>query len=196
MHRNVLVLAILALAPAAFAQGLSQGDRDRILSHMHGTRKLTIDAVAGLTDAQLKFKPADNRWSIGEVLEHLVLAERGLFAMTRKTAAGPNVDAPPAGKPTDEAVLKGIASREQKAQSPEMFLPTGRFGAKTLDEYKAARTATLDYARETQDELRKKIAPSPIGPLDGAQWLLFISAHNERHLGQIAEIKADAKYPK
>jgi hypothetical protein len=59
-----------------------------------------------------------------------------------------------------------------------------------------ARVATLDFARETNLDLRNHYSPSPFGATDGVQWLLYISAHNERHLGQIAEIKADTKYPR
>ena len=37
---------------------------------------------------------------------------------------------------------------------------------------------------------------SPLGPLDGYQWLVFIAAHTERHLAQLREVKADPKFPK
>ena len=32
-------------------------------------------------------------------------------------------------------------------------------------------------------------------PLDAYQWLLFISAHSERHTKQILEVKADPNFP-
>jgi hypothetical protein len=32
--------------------------------------------------------------------------------------------------------------------------------------------------------------------VDGYQWLLFIGAHTERHLGQIREVKAHGGVPK
>ena len=41
-----------------------------------------------------------------------------------------------------------------------------------------------------------RVGDSPLGPLDGYQWLLFMAAHWERHLGQIKEAKADAKFPR
>ncbi len=191
-------LALMATCLTAFTQELAQGDRDRTLSHLHGTRKLLLDQVAGLTDAQWKFKPADDKWSLAEVVEHLVLTEKGLFGMTVKVAEGPAVATAPANKTTDEAILKMVPNRDTKVKAPEMFVPTGRFGIgdPLVKQYKDARAATLDFTRTTRLDLRHHISDSPMGPTDCLQWLLFISAHNERHLAQIAEIKSDSKYPR
>ncbi|MCX6593031.1 MAG: DinB family protein [Acidobacteria bacterium] len=193
-----LCFALVGLSLLTSAQELSQGDRDRALSHLHGTRKLLLDQVAGLSEAQWKFKPADDKWSLAEVVEHLVLTEKGLFGMTLKVAEGPAVATLPANKATDEAILKMVPNRDTKVKAPDMFVPTGRFGigAPLVEQYKDARAATLDFTRQTKLDLRHRIADSPLGPIDGLQWLLFISAHNERHLGQIAEIKSDSKYPR
>lgn len=40
-----------------------------------GARAQTIAAVAPLTQAQLDFRPREGSWSIGEVADHLILAE-------------------------------------------------------------------------------------------------------------------------
>ena len=188
----------LLMTGSMFAQGLDQGDRNRALSHLHGTRKLLLDQVAGLSEAQWKFKPADDKWSVAEVVEHLVLTEKGLLSMTQKVAQGPATATPPANKATDEAILKMVPNRDTKVKAPEMFVPTGRFGTgdPLVRQYKEARGATLDFVRETTLDLRHHISDSPLGPTDCLQWLLFISAHNERHLAQIAEIKSDSKYPR
>jgi hypothetical protein len=38
---------------------------------------------------------------------------------------------------------------------------------------------------------------SPVGqPLDAYQWVLYLSAHSERHTKQILEVKADPSFPK
>jgi hypothetical protein len=45
--------------------------------------------------------------------------------------------------------------------------------------------------------LRDHAIDSPLGKkLDAYQWVLFISAHSERHTKQINEVKADAGFPK
>jgi hypothetical protein len=45
--------------------------------------------------------------------------------------------------------------------------------------------------------LREHVTDSPLGqPLDAYQWLLFISAHSERHTKQILEVRGDPNFPK
>jgi DinB superfamily len=38
-------------------------------------RQRTLELVAGLTQVQIEFSPDPGRWSVGEVLDHLLLAE-------------------------------------------------------------------------------------------------------------------------
>lgn len=200
MTKTLLCLGMAAISASAQSPsaGLSQRDRDFTLSYLHATRKQVLDAVDGLSEGQWKFKQADNRWSVAEVVEHLVLAEKGLFGMARKVAESAPTPVAEADKVKDEAVLKMIPSRATKVQAPEMFQPTGRFGtgAAEVEQFQQARDATLAYVRSTSDDLRGHSAKSPIGQLDCVQWMLFIAAHSERHLGQILEVKADPKFPR
>jgi hypothetical protein len=46
------------------------------LDEFRATRERTLAMVRGLTQEQFDFVPAPNRWSIGEVLDHMLLAER------------------------------------------------------------------------------------------------------------------------
>ena len=101
-------------------------------------------------------------------------------------------------KPQDEVVLKAIPDRTKKVQAPEPIQPKQRLGsrAQVMAAFTDRRAQTMDYAQKTADDLRSRVGDSPLGPLDGYQWLLFVAAHNERHLGQIREVKADPKFPK
>src|SRR5229473_1113247 len=44
--------------------------------------------------------------------------------------------------------------------------------------------------------LRDHVMDSPLGKLDGYEFVLFIAAHSERHTKQINEVKADPNFPK
>ena len=66
------VLAAVGL----FAQPIDQGRRDFLRSSVHAGRKTFLDAIAGLSEAQWKFKPAPDRWSIAEIAEHVILNRR------------------------------------------------------------------------------------------------------------------------
>jgi len=188
--------AVLLLSAAALAaQPLTQQQRDFALSHLHATRKLFLDAIAGLSPAQWKFKPAPERWSIAECAEHVALSEDFMFERVQKMVAAP---ASPEKKPAvkDEELMKGWLDRSQKAQASGATQPTGRWGApaKLAEFFIERREGTLDYVRTTQEALRSHFAGA--GGLDAYQWLLSIAGHTERHVLQINEVKADPGYPR
>ena len=93
---------------------LSRKDRDFAMSHMHGTRKLFLDAVAGLTPEQWNFKAGPDRWSLAECAEHIAVSETFIFGLVEKLAAAP------ASKPEDiektkdrdAAVVKMVVKNE------------------------------------------------------------------------------------
>lgn len=46
------------------------------LNEFRATRARTLAMIEGLSQAQLDYTPEPNRWSIGEVLDHMLLGER------------------------------------------------------------------------------------------------------------------------
>jgi len=66
-----------------------------------------------------------------------------------------------------------------------------------LDEFVKARRSTIDYVSTTQDDLLNHFWQHPAtGTIDLYQSILLISAHAQRHILQIEEIKASANFPK
>jgi DinB superfamily len=195
---TAIVLVFAASAPTA--ADLSAQEREKLVKYLTTTRDQVLAEAAKLSDAQWNFKPGPDRWSVGEVVEHLALAEPFIFDMQQKAMSGPAATAEQlaAAKGKDDVVLKVIPDRTKKAQAPEPLQPGARLGgrAEVLAAFRERRGKTLEYAGKTNDDLRGRVGDSPLGPLDGYQWLLFIGAHNERHLGQIREVKADAQFPK
>jgi len=61
--------------------GLSEKDRYYAVKHLKASREKFLMSVAGLSEAQLRFKSAPDRWSIVEIIEHLTLAEDFLFGI-------------------------------------------------------------------------------------------------------------------
>ncbi len=77
-------------------------------------------------------------------------------------------------------------------------MPSKRFGSPegSLKHFLEARTTTEDFLKKTP-ALREHAVDSPLGKkLDAYEWILFISAHSERHTKQILEVKADPNFPK
>ncbi len=184
-------------AVALQAQPLSQHDRDFALSQLHASRRTFLDALAGLTTAHWKFKPAPERWSIAECAEHVALSEDFMFERVQKLLKGPASPERRSEVKNDE-LMKGWLDRSQKAQAGAESQPKGRWAtpAKLAAYFRQRRERTLEYVRTTQDALRSHFDGSGAGALDAYQWLVSIAGHTERHVLQINEVKAAPGYPK
>ena len=192
-------LMVLFLATAASAQTLSPAERTRLVNHLETTRKALADATSGLSEVQWNFKSGPDRWSVAQVSEHIALAEDFLFKMVTEQvmkAPAPADRKEPAAE-IDAFILAAIPDRTNKAQAPAPLVPTGRWTpAETLQHFQESRATTLKFAKTTSD-LRDHAIDSPFGKkLDAYQWVLFISAHCERHIAQIKEVKSDPAFPK
>jgi len=90
---SVLLSAMLFLSIAVFGQTLTQADRDKGTQYLEQTRDGVVAATKGLSEAQMKFKPAPDRWSVAETLEHITLGEDLMFQSVTdkimKAPAGP-----------------------------------------------------------------------------------------------------------
>lgn len=197
--RAAAVVLSLACCGAAVlrAQDVTQAEKDRAVQYLEKTRQGVIDATKGLSDAQWNFKPGPDRWSIAQVMEHIATAEdyiRGMDAdQVMKAPGDPGHDA----KKTDDAVLANIPDRSHKIQAPEALVPNNRYGSPdaSLKHFLESRQKTEDFVKNTPG-LREHAADSPMGKLDGYEFVLLIAAHSERHTKQIVEVKADPNYPK
>ena len=198
--KRVLLLfcALTLLSVSSAAQELSQSDREKGVKYLEETRDGVVAAVSGLSDAQMHFKSAPDRWSVAECLEHIALAEDFIFGNVTQNVmkAGPGAADRDYAK-TDAAVLAMIPDRSHKATAPPELVPTGRWTPEeTLKHFLASREKTIEFMKNTPD-LRAHLVDSPIGQqLDAYEWLLFIGAHSKRHTEQIDEVKADPKFPK
>lgn len=198
--RSMAMVALLALAGSAAvrAQEVTTAEKETALQYLESTKKGVLEATKGLSEAQWNFKAAPDRWSIAQVMEHIAAAEdfiRGMDVnMVMKAPAG---EAGRDFKKADEAVLAMVPDRSHKAQAPEPLVPSNRFGSpqESLKHFLESRSETEKFLKDTSG-LRDHVADSPIGKLDGYQFVLLIAAHSERHTKQILEVKADPGYPK
>jgi len=180
-------------------QPLSAADLDKAMKYLETTRKGVLDATSGLSEAQWNFKPGPDRWSVAEVTEHIALAEDYL----RGLVVDKVMKAPPRREPVDvmavdTMVMTMIPDRTNKRQAPDPLKPTNHFGspAGSMNHFLESRVKTEDYLKNTPG-LRDHAIQSPLGKdLDAYEWILFVSAHSERHTKQILEVKADPKFPK
>ena len=195
---TLVALLLLSGAAAGSAQEVTPAEKDRALQYLESTKKNVVEATKGLSEAQWNFKPAQDRWSVAQVMEHIAAAEDFLRDVTKdKVMTSPAGESGRDVKKTDEAVLAMVPDRTHKAQAPEPLVPSNRFGSPdgSLKHFAESRSATEDFLKSTAG-LRDHVMDSPLGKLDGYEFVLFIAAHSERHTKQINEVKADPNFPK
>lgn len=191
-------LVLMTGAASSSAQEVTQAEKERALQYLETTKRNVLEATKGLSDTQWNFKPAADRWSVAQVMEHIAAAEDFILETAKE-----KVMSSPAGEPgrdvkkTDDAVLMMVPDRSHKAQAPEPLVPNNRFGSPeaSLKHFVESRATTENFLKSTPG-LRDHVMDSPLGKLDGYEFVLFIAAHSERHTKQINEVKADPNFPK
>ncbi len=203
MKRNSMKLAFavtlaLCFAASATAQDITPAERDKALHYLGDTRNQLVEAVKGLSEAQWKFKPAPDRWSVAEVVEHLAVLQ-DLFVNNLCT----QLKTAPAGRPDtdvknlDAIILAKVPDRSTKVQAPDNLVPTGRWTPQaSLERFLDDRRETANFLTSGTN-LRGHVLNHPaLGPLDAYEWVLAVAAHTERHTKQILEVKGDPHFPR
>ena len=194
---RIVLLASTVCAIGAATGDITQSEREQALKYLAETRNGVIDTVKGLSEAQLNFKPAPNRWSVAETLEHIALTE-GLFVQSIRPQLENSPASPPKNNPkdVDDMILTKVPDRSTKFQAPPPLVPTGRWtSAVTLEHFLANRDQTISFLKSSSDLREHRVDHPVLGSLDGYEWLLTIAAHSDRHTKQILEIKADPNFP-
>ena len=204
MKRSALLLvALIALwsmsvfSQAAAPKVFSEKDREFALKYATDTHDDFVKQLTGLSDAQLNFRAAEGRWTIAEIAEHIIVVENALRGMVE---AGVKTPVPPCKEDfriQDVSVILTITNRQQKFVAPEPVRPNGRW--KTIPDllanFETTRKTSADFMKNMKDDMRSHFVAMPLGKLDAFQAFLFMIGHSERHLAQLKEVKADAKYP-
>jgi hypothetical protein len=194
--RNAWLAALISIplvSPAA-AEGMTDGDRQRLLAHLEMTENWLAGEVQALTPQQFKFQMTPDSWSILEVVEHLGIAEPQYWQRVQDSMKAPAAEKKP--EATDAAILWYGIDRTNRAKTGEARVPSGKFKDvnEALAAVRALRATMREYAKVTREDLRSRRLLE--GNMDVYQWFLMISAHSQRHILQIREIKAHANYPK
>ncbi len=177
---------------------LTEKERESAIKRLTRTRQTLLDAVQGVTETQARWKPAPDRWSILEYVEHLAISDDELVAMIQRSLATPARPETEEQRKEREQEIRETPVPRGANRAPEMLQPGGKFKslADALAAFLAARERTLAYAQTTQDDIRSHFSPHTVlGPLDGYQWLNGNAHHVETHAGHIKEIREMQGFP-
>jgi hypothetical protein len=195
----VPIIAFMALA-AMEPNSIEKKERKFARDFLKDTKNDLAKTVKGLSDAQLKFKTAPDRWSVEECIKHIAVAEMALRQMLDNNLKQPATpDKRAEVKVTDENLIKMVEDRSKKVQTTEQLKPENtpyKSADEALNSFKDNRDKLLDFVKNTKEDLRNHIVELPFGKIDAYQFVLFISAHSNRHTQQIREVMNDANFPK
>ena len=197
----ILLALFFLLAPdVILAQTLSKEERMFVIELLEANAATFLSHIEKLSDDQWKFKPSPDGWSVGEVSEHITLAEGLLFSIIQKTLQGPaDEEKAKVLEGKEKQLLVGLRDRSFKAQAPEIIKPSGKFATRKelAAAFKTARDKTINYVKTTNDPLKNHVAPHPaFGEITTYQWLVLIAGHADRHVAQLEEVKSNGNFPK
>jgi hypothetical protein len=180
---------------------MSDLERKRAVDWLHESRREFFAAIDGVSEEQWKWRPAPERWSVGETAEHIVLAEALLFTMVERAVNAPaNLDWEEQTRGKTELLERVMAPRLGRATSPDPIVPSGKLAhTEVKARFERQREKILNFAIGTELALKEYTAvhPFPVfGTLNAYQWLIYVPLHTMRHGKQIAEVKSAPGYPK
>lgn len=175
-------------------------DINKLVSYMEETRNFLLDHVKGLSETQLDFKAAPDRWSIRQCIEHITISEKMIFSFIQSGFQQPEDSLKHKEvKVSDDQIIAILTDRSRKAQAPEFLKPINQFKTKeeALDTFMKQRDTNEAFIKTTNINLRNHYIEHPLlGLLDCYQGFLLLAAHSKRHTLQIQEVKDDSAFPK
>jgi hypothetical protein len=167
-----------------------------LFAYLNVRRTALREAVDLVPEAQRNARPDTDRWSVAEVLEHLVLVEARF-----KTMIGDRLAEAKAAGLAREAETGAIAGtynpasmldRSDKHQAPEVVVPKAAEWQAAWDKLEAVRRTFLDvYSAGDGLALGNVEMHHPrLGKMNLYQWGLWLGAHEARHTEQVREIAA------
>lgn len=195
-----ITLCFLALSGIGAAQSTklwTAADRQYLLDNLQRTKNEIIQATANLTEAQWSYKPAADKWSIGQVLEHL-----GLYERIFEQEADIMLSTPPEPNLYKTAYADSVyinwmndpaAHKAEKNATPLGLMK----GKDNLTFFLFGRESILSFVQNTSYDLKAhytfRWGDEKRRSIHGLMVIHF--AHTDRHLKQIERVKKTKDYP-
>ena len=199
---TTLLLIGMVMVNSSFAppsEQLTKEDRKEIIRYLKKTRGELIKKVESLTQEQWHYKPAPEVWSIAEICEHILKAESVVLkrvdnpeAMEYKPELLENY------KEKGAEMIAFIVGRQEKFQAPDPVAPSGKISSpeEFITAFEKRRDETVELVKSIDKPIKAYYEVfGPVGEVNGYHWLMFISAHTERHMIQLAEVLDSSGFP-
>lgn len=193
---TLLTGLFLSISASHAQKPWTDADRKALLDNFRRTKTEVNQETARLTPAQWNFREAPDKWTIGQVLEHLTMWELITMGDARYAVyLGPNPTV--AALCRSDSAVTSFIYEEKPHVSPDFTIPTGLipdgnnlklFNIKCDELIRSIETLMVDFrqhVRVGKDGNHRNLA----------QLYIIQYGHVDRHLRQIRRIKQHPNYP-
>jgi hypothetical protein len=165
-----------------------------LFAYLNVRRNALREAVHAVPEALRGQPPEADRWSVADVLEHLVLVEGRFTTTLANRLAEARAEGLAEERQTGAIVgtfdQTGILDRSSKRQAPDVVRPQGLDWNTAWQRLEAARRSFLDIFLSADGLALADVAyvHPRLGSLNLYQWGVWMGAHEGRHTEQIREI--------
>src|SRR5258708_182593 len=108
---------------------MTDAERESALRLLTRSPAALLDAVESVTDEQSRWKPAPERWSILEYVEHLAISDDGLIDLIRRSLQNPATPETPEARKEREDKIRATKVERGMNQAPERLQPHSKFAS-------------------------------------------------------------------
>ena len=174
-----------------------------ITERISHSREKLLQAVFGLSDAQLNHQAEETAWSVSDVLNHVSLVDEANAKLTSNMLKRARATSLPPDPSPDASVIGSMDEifgrmNAAKFQAPEFVAPHSHSPVdESLARLKASRERMLANVEQLDGfDLSGLTYPHPFaGDLNTYQWVLMAGAHEFRHAEQINRMKSQPGFP-
>lgn len=183
------------------AYQISETEKAFAIAHLANSRDNFINTIENMDEDQWYMRPGPGQWSAAECADHILQTELYFFMPTVQKMlsepANPEKMKEAAGK--DQIAIDSMEKREHKLvgqpweERSELEISKGQL----IESFRIKRNEFIQFLKSADEEFRVHFTYFPgLETIDTYQFILFISAHTNRHTGQIQDIKDLEFYPR
>jgi hypothetical protein len=174
---------------------------ERLWDELERVRADVLREADGLSQRQAEWKPGEKDWSVGEIVDHLTIAEIATGKLTSKLLKDVPAGSAAAVFPPDLTEFAPAPLRDGDAggEAPPVVWPGhGKPIGELVSAMKAARARSRQSIERLAgcDPRRLTFKHFRFGDMDLGQWWRLTAAHDGMHLRQIREVKSAPGFPR
>ncbi|RFS14234.1 DinB family protein [Emticicia sp. C21] len=194
--KKLILFLLISMSATAQNKLWTENDRQELIANLKKTKDSLIKETQSLSIEQWNFRESPERWTIGEIVEHLGLWER-IFARETNIAlrSKPTPELNASSKPDSWYI--DFMMEEKVHNAPDYARPMGfALGKDNLTTFLKIREQTIRFVETTQADLKAHFEPVGGENYRNVHQIFIVQyGHVSRHIRQIKKVKTHPNYP-